>query len=212
MKFSNMLVTWLAALVATSAWALDILQVDWDNKELVSAREAKVDLLSTGNGFEGSGASELASTKLPVIGVLPSQLGAVFAAASSGFESAPKVSNNFRTSGLKLIAAALPNKLEYSISYQHIADGLDAFCVGKRTVNTARVPLPAEAAQMLAKSAEVENDDEVHAAHAQQSRYGLPYRCDVYCSDAKTYPYCKNNAYAVRMLEKAVLLTPGIRD
>lgn len=192
------------------ATAADVLSVDWANKDLTAAREARVDLLSNENGFEGSGASELADIKLPVVGVLPSALSAVFAPTSSGFESAPRVPRNFRESKLKLVASALPSKLEYSITYQNIADGLDAYCVGTRSVSASPVPLPAGSNAIPSEQAE--NDDEIHAAHAQQMRYGLPYRCDVYCSDPKTYPYCKNNSFATKMLSRAVLLAPGVRD
>jgi hypothetical protein len=190
--------------------AAEVLKVQ-DNAELAAARQARVSLLSSSNGFEGSGASELSESRLPVVGVLPSELGAVFAPTGAGFESAPKIPENFRESGLKTIPALTPNKLEYSISYQHIADGLDAVCIGKRLITRMTTKQPPEFGGQ-AGGQSPESDDELHVAHAEQTRYGLPYRCDVYCSDLKTSSYCRNNSYAERMLERALLLAPGKPD
>jgi hypothetical protein len=211
MTYRPFIVSVLILATTVVVQAAEILKVQ-DNAELSAAREARVDLLSTSNGFEASGASELSESRLPVVGVLPSELGAVFAQDGTGFESAPKIPANFRESGLKTIPALTPNKLEYSISYQHIADGLDAVCIGKRLINRLFIKQPPEFGGQGGGQSSPERDDELHVAHAEQTRYGLPYRCDVYCSDLKTSAYCRNNSYAEKMLGKALLLAPGRPD
>lgn len=207
------LVTANLLLLATTAlvFAAEILKIEDPKGELAAAREAKTNLLGSDNGFEASGAGELSEIRLPVVGALPSELGAIFAPAGTGFEATPKVPANFRESGLKTVPGSTLNKLEYSISYQHILDGLDAVCVGTRLTNRRSFKQPPDLRGGPNGQA-LTGGDELRVAHAAQTRYGLPYRCDVHCSDVKTNAYCRNNDYAQRMLDRALLLAPGKPD
>lgn len=197
------------------AQAADTLKVSWDDEQLQEARTARTDLLSADNGFEASGSSAVAQAKLPVLGLLPAAIGAVFSVSDSGFEDAPKVPADYHTSALKVVPATDRSRLSYSISYSNIASGLDAYCSGTRTVRSLPKGLPSSAgiaAQADDRAEKAEDDDELHFIQAQVVKFGIPYKCVVYCSNDQSKPYCKTPRFAQEMLANASILTPGQRD
>ena len=188
-----------------SAFAANVLPGQWNDKEVVTAREVKLDLLTAANGFEASGEGPLARARLPVRGVLPSELAAVFEKPQSGFESAPTVPQNFKSSDLKVTGTTLPSGLQYSISYENITDGLDAICTGTRIVHK----ISGDSEKMEHPNSEGSDFDEVHSASASINKFGIPYTCQVYCSVEVTFPYCSDTHFVERMISKSRILAPG---
>jgi hypothetical protein len=188
-------------------------EVEWDHPDLQSARAEPTSLIERSAGFESAGASQLSRLNIPVIGVLPSEIGRIFAPRGAGFEGATDQELNIAAPTVTPVP--YPDLKGYALPYQGIAEGLDAKCTGDRNFHEAPPGLalnePAQTTGSEQQDSSTE-EGEIYVASAQTIRYGVPYVCEVHCSTSRTRPYCETNKYAEDLLQSAVVLTAGTRD
>jgi hypothetical protein len=206
-----LMIALLTSLVSASAIGQErVAVVNRDDPEIQRMITGGTTLLGPNSGgLESSSASELEEVTLPVIGLLPSQLGIALSVDDGSLESLDDGSDP--QFDLKKIVPNIligDDKLAYSIEY-NIADSLFIECSGTRKINKTVVNgLPPKSND--GTNALQGDDTEITSITKSQVRYGeVLYSCNLECVRTDLLSYCQNDKTISNIMAKIKLLAPG---
>lgn len=186
-------------------------EINWSDPELSAMRSSGPPPFGPGSGgLESTGAGELADARLPVRGLLTSDLTAVFSARQPGLEAADPISADEIDipPDLQPDVMIADDNTHYNILYELEEGAVQVLCEGTRRF--AEAPI---SNVVLGVATEDGEHDEIFEAQAQESKYGeVLYVCRISCATFEVRSYCEDSTYAQEALNRQTLLFPGVKD